>query len=83
MFYLDTRVDLNEVMSSHLVDQEFGCSSVPVTDALCELDGIGEESLSNVFREVHCRSDFDDFLMPSLDGTVALKEVNNISMPIC
>lgn len=37
---LDTRVDLNEVMPAHLVDQELCSSRVPVAHAPRELDRV-------------------------------------------
>jgi hypothetical protein len=76
---LNTGVDFNEVMPSHLVDQEFGRTSIPVSDTLCEPDGIGQNGLSDFFGQMRRRRDFDDLLVASLDGTVTLEKMDGVS----
>lgn len=79
---LDTRVDLNKVVSVLLVDEEFGGTRVTVLDSVGELEGIGQDGLSNGFLKMGSRSDFDDLLVTSLDGTVSLKEVDAVTFTI-
>lgn len=57
---LDTRVDLDEVVSALLVDQELGSTGVSVFDVSSKSEGIVQNSLSDVLVEVRGRSDFDD-----------------------
>ena len=76
---LNTRVDLDEVMPSHLIDQKLCSSSISVSHTLCKLDSIGEDSLADLFRQVGCGRNFDYFLMSSLDGTIALKEMDGVT----
>ncbi len=47
---LNTRVDLNEVVSSHLVNQELGGTGVPIPYTLRELDSVGQDRLPDFFR---------------------------------
>lgn len=79
---LDTRVDLNEVVAVLLVDEEFGCTGVTVFDRFSELEGVRQNGLSDGFLEMGRRSDFDDLLVTSLDGTVSFKEVDAVTLTI-
>lgn len=79
---LDTRVDLNKVVSVLLVDEEFSGTRVTVLDSVGELEGIGQDGLSNGFLEMGSRGDFDDLLVTSLDGTVSLKEMDTVTLTI-
>lgn len=63
---LDTRVDFNEVMSAHLVNQELRGTGVPVADAPCELNGIAQDTLADFLGKVRSGCDLDDLLMTSL-----------------
>jgi hypothetical protein len=73
MFDLDARIDLDKVMSSLLINQEFSGSCIPVIDALRELDRISPNRLANLLGEMRRGRDLDHFLMPALNGAVALK----------
>lgn len=79
---LDTGVDLNEVVSAKLVDEELGRTGVTVADATSELEGIAEDSLTDGFVEMRSGSDFDDLLVTTLNGTVTLKEVDTVALSI-
>jgi len=79
VFDLNPWVNLDEVMSAHLINQELGSARIPVANALGKLDGIIQNSLSNVFGEMGGRSNLDDLLMAPLDGTITLKHVNCVS----
>jgi hypothetical protein len=57
---LNTGVDLDEVMSTLLVDQEFSGTGVPVSDGTCELQSVVEDGLADGLVEVRCWSNFDD-----------------------
>ena len=79
---LNTRVDLDEVVPAHLVDQELGGTSIPVSDALRELDGIGEDGLADLLGEVSRGCDFDDLLVATLHGAVTLEEVDGVALGV-
>ena len=79
MLNLDTGVDFDEVVPSHLVDQKLSSASIPVTDALCQLDRICKDSPADLLRKVSGRSDLNNLLVATLDGTVTLKEVNSVA----
>jgi hypothetical protein len=57
---LDSRVDLNEVVSTLLVDQKLGGTGVSVLDSTGELEGVVKDGLSDRFSEVRRRGDLDD-----------------------
>ena len=67
MLDLNTGVDLDEVVPSHLVDQELSGTCVPVSDTLRELDRVSQNGLTDLLREVSGRGDLDDLLMTTLD----------------
>jgi hypothetical protein len=73
MFDLDARIDLDKVVSSLLINQEFCGSCIPVIDALRELDRISPYRLADLLRKMRRRRDLDHFLMPALNGAIALK----------
>jgi hypothetical protein len=82
VFDLDTGVDLDEVVPALLINQEFRSTSVSVVDRFGELDGIVQDGLSNLFREVGSRSNFNDLLVSSLDGAVSFVQVYAVAMSI-
>ena len=82
MLDLDTGIDLNEVVPSHLVDQELGGTSVPVADTLRQLDGVAQDGLADFLGEVGCWCNLNDLLVPALDGTITLKEMDGVSLGI-
>ena len=82
MFDLDTRIDLDEVMPAHLVDQELSSTRVPVPDTLRKLDGVGQNGLADFLRKMSRGSDFDDLLVTTLDGAVALEKVHSVASGI-
>ena len=79
---LDTRVDFDEVVSAHLVDQELGGACVSVPDALRQFDRVAENRLANLLGEVSRGGDLDDFLMSALDRAVALEEVDRVALRV-
>jgi len=60
---LDTRVNLDKVMPSLLVDQELGRTGVSVLNGLGELDGVPQDGLTGLFREMRRGRDLDDLYM--------------------
>ena len=82
MLDLDTRVDLDEVVPAHLVNKELSGTGIPVVHTLCQLDGVREDCFPDLLRKVSSRSDFDDFPMTPLDGTVALEEMNDVAVSV-
>ena len=79
---LNAGVDLDEVMATHLVDEEFSCASVTVTHTLSELDGVAKNGLASLFGEMQGRRYFDNLLVPALDGAVALEEMDSVALSI-
>ena len=57
---LDTRVDLDEVVSALLVDQELGSTGVSVLDSSGELERVVEDGLSDRLVEVRRGCDLDN-----------------------
>lgn len=82
MLDLDTRVDLDEVVAAHLVNQEFSSTGVAITHALGQLDSVGQNGLANLLREVRGGCDLDNFLMTTLDRAIALEEVDCVARTI-
>ena len=82
MFDLNTRVDLDEVVPALLINQELGRTGVSVVDGFRELDGIAQDGLSDVFRQVRCRGNLNDLLVSSLDGTVSLVQMDTVAVTI-
>ena len=65
---LDTRVDLDKVMPSLLVDQELGRTGVSVLNGLGELDGVPQDGLTGLFREMGRGRDLDDLYIGRFMG---------------
>jgi hypothetical protein len=82
MLDLDARVDLDEVVTTELVDEELSSACIAVADALGELNCVAENSLTSFLGKVKGRSDLDDLLMTALYRAVALKEMNYISLRV-
>jgi hypothetical protein len=57
---LDTRVDLDKVVAVLLVDEELGGTGVAVLDSVGELEGVGEDGLTDRLVEVRSGGDLDD-----------------------
>ncbi len=82
MLDLDPRINFDKVMSSLLVDQEFGGSGIPVIDAPCKLDRVRPDGLANLLRKMRRRGNLDDLLMTTLNGTIAFKQVNDVALRV-
>lgn len=72
MLHLDTRVDLHEVVLAVLVDEELNGTSAGVLAGHGELESILQNVLANAHGMMPGGGDLDQFLMTTLDGTIAL-----------
>jgi hypothetical protein len=79
VFDLNTRINLNEIVPSHLIDKELRGSSISVSDALRELNRVRQNGLTHFLRKVGCRCDLDNLLVTSLDGAVTLEQVDRVA----
>lgn len=79
---LNTRINFDEVMPSHLIDQELRGASIPVPDTLREPDRIRQNGLTHFLGEVSCRCNLNNLLVTSLDRAVTLEQVNRVTNTI-
>jgi hypothetical protein len=79
---LDTRVNLDEIVSAHLVNQEFCRSSIAISNALGQLNSIAQDCLADFLGQMSSRRNFDNLLMPALHGAISLEEVDSVSSSI-
>lgn len=79
---LDSRVDLDEVVSVLLVDQELGSTGIAVVDRLGELDSISQDGVASLDRQVLCRGKLNDLLVTSLNGAVTLVKVDDVAVAV-
>jgi hypothetical protein len=79
---LDTGVDLDEVVTVLLVNQELSSTSVTVANGLGQTDGIVKNSLADVLGKVLSGGNLDDLLVTTLNGTVTLVQVDDVSVVI-
>ena len=79
MFYLYSRVHFNEIVLSCFVYQELHCAGTSVVNCLCYLYRIVADGLSLLICQAESRCKFDYLLVSSLDGTVSLIKVNDVS----
>jgi hypothetical protein len=82
MFDLYPRVDLNEIVPSHLIHQELSSASVPIPNTLGEPDRIVQNGLSDFLRKMRRRRDLHDLLMPPLDRAVTFEQMYCVALPI-
>ena len=85
MFDLDSRVDLDKVVSVLLIDEELARPGVSVVDRFGKFQSVGKDAIADGLIEMRCRGDFDDLksqcslscishlLMTPLDGAVPFK----------
>ena len=82
MLNLDTWVHLNKIWVVLIVYKEFQCTRITVTNMFYKSDRTLENSLTNLFRYSKCRCIFNNFLVTSLNRTVTVIKMNNISIII-
>ena len=76
---LNTWVDLNEVVSAHLVDQELSSTRISVPDALRELDSIGEDRPPNLLGKVRGWCNLNNLLVTTLNRAITLEKMHGVS----
>lgn len=79
---LDTRVDLDEVVSVLLVNEELCCTGIAVVDRLGQLHGIVQHGISCLDGQVLGRGDLNDLLVSPLDGAVTLVQMNDVAVVV-
>ena len=82
MFYLDTRIHLNEVWIMICVNQEFQSTGIAIAYIFSKTDRTVEDDLSCSFRNGKSRSVFYNLLMTALYGTVTVIQVYDIAIII-
>lgn len=82
MLNLDTRVDLNEVVSVLLINQELRSACIAISSSLGQSDGIREDAVTNIGGKVLGRGNLDDLLVSSLDRAVTLVQMDNVAMVV-
>jgi len=59
---LDSGVNFDKVMSTLLINEEFGSTGISVFDGSCELERVVKDSLSDRFVKVGSGCDLDDLM---------------------
>ena len=81
MFYLDTRINFDEVeILFVLVYQEFDSTCVDVVNVLHELNCSITDALAQFLWQGPCRSHFNNLLMTALNGAVTFEKVYHMAM---
>jgi hypothetical protein len=65
-----------------LINQELGSSGVPVPDALCKPDSVGEDSIASLNWEILCWGNLNDLLVAALDTAVTFVEMDDVALVI-
>jgi hypothetical protein len=79
---LDTRVDLDKVVTVLLVDQELRSACIAVAGCLGQSNSVGENVVTDLSGEIFGRGNLDNLLVSSLDGAVTLVQVNDVTMVV-
>ena len=82
MLHLNSRVHLDEIMLSVIINKEFNGSCTSVVYGLGNLDRVVADILSLFFCYGKSRCEFHNLLMPSLDRTVTFIKMNNIAIAV-
>ena len=83
MFYLNPRVDLNEVeLLCFDVDQELHGSGAGVVDGFSDFQGGVQNAVPQCCAEIRGRSQLHDFLVTPLHGAVTFIQMHQIAMLI-
>ena len=80
MFHLQPRVHLHEVKVQLFVHHKLNSASADIVNCFRRPDGRLAEPPPDLPRQARSRGLLDNFLMPALDGAVALKQVDIIAM---
>lgn len=74
-------VDFDKVVTTR-IDQELASTSITVVDRLGNLDGILQQLGPQLLTNVVSRSLFNNLLMTTLNRTIPLKQMNNVTTRI-
>ena len=81
VLHLDARVDLEEIISVFLIQQEFHRAGIDVVAGLRRLDRSLADPVQK-FLGKRGRGNFDELLMASLNGTVAGAQMDDVAVLI-
>src|SRR5205807_4899576 len=79
---LNARVDLDEVETVLLIDQEFARAGVLVAGRFHEADGGSADRVADRRREVGRRRFLDELLMAALQRAIALEQMNDVAVTV-
>ena len=82
VFHLQAGIDFQEVEVTFVIQQEFNCASADVADRLAKSLGGQTDTLPQILVHRPRGRLLDQLLMPSLDGALALPQVNDVAMII-
>src|ERR1019366_7474145 len=83
MFDLDARVALDKKMlAAFRTDQKFDCTHIHIVGRTGESDRVVQEALPKAGLQSGCWGNLDHLLVAKLDGTIALVEVNDITVVV-
>lgn len=80
MLHLNSGVDFNEVVAVVGVHEKLCSSSILIFDVVGHFYSISQDCCTNSVGKFGCWSDFDNFLVATLDGAVAFKQVNGVAL---
>jgi hypothetical protein len=82
MLHLDPRIDLDKIEVQLLVQQKFNRPGVDISHSSSNCQSSLTEFLAFLFIQMERGGDFDNFLVPPLNGTIPLVKMNQIAMRI-
>jgi len=82
MLDLNASIYLDEVEFVVLVEQELAGAGVVVAGRLHHLHRRGADCCPHILRQVRRRRFLDEFLMPSLERTVALPQMDGVAVTV-
>ena len=83
VFDLNPRVDLDEIKRAGLdIDEELDGAGVVDPGGATHFEGRFQNAVADLRVEVRRRGEFDDLLVPPLNGTVAVEQVDEAAVPV-
>ncbi|KAI6766709.1 hypothetical protein HG531_011931 [Fusarium graminearum] len=79
---LNTRVDLNKVVTVLLVNQELRSACIAVAGCLGQSDSVGKNVVTDFRGKILGRSNLNNLLVSSLDGAVTLVQVDDVAVVV-
>lgn len=80
VFYLQSSIDLNEVVVPLLIKQKFHSSSILIANRLSKFDSILSDPFPDCCIKVRCWGYLYQLLMPPLDGAITFIQMNYIAI---